>query len=151
MKVTQSCLTLCNPMDCVHRILQARILEWVAFPFSRVSSQPRDQIQVSCISGEFFISWATREAQKCSRTHSKLLNKSFFIWRFIYADVLILFWKKKKKDGLLPSPDFPSWTHSYFWTFPQAFSPMRKALDLLHLNSTLLLKSHLLRRLPRVF
>ena len=41
MHVAQSCLTLCNPMDCiVHGILQARILEWVAFPFSRGSSQP---------------------------------------------------------------------------------------------------------------
>ena len=38
----QSCLTLCNLMDyIVHAILQARILEWVAFPFSRGSSQPR--------------------------------------------------------------------------------------------------------------
>ena len=43
VKVAQSCLTLCNPMDyTVHGILQARILEWVAFPFSRGSSQPRD-------------------------------------------------------------------------------------------------------------
>ena len=48
----------------VHGILQARILEWVAFPFSRASSQPMDQTQVSHISGEFFTSWATREAQK---------------------------------------------------------------------------------------
>ena len=39
VKVTQSCLTLCDPMDyTVHRILQARILEWVFFPFSRGSS-----------------------------------------------------------------------------------------------------------------
>ena len=42
-KVAQSCLTLCDPVDyTVHGILQARILEWVAFPFSRGSSQPRD-------------------------------------------------------------------------------------------------------------
>ena len=47
----------------VHGILQARILEWVAFPFSRGSSQPRDQTQVSHIAGGFFTSWATREAQ----------------------------------------------------------------------------------------
>ena len=52
----QSCPTLCDPMDCslpdssVHGILQARILEWVAMPFSRGSSQPRNQTQVSCIS-----------------------------------------------------------------------------------------------------
>ena len=41
VKVVQLCLTLCNPMDTAHGILQARILESVAFPFSRVSSQPR--------------------------------------------------------------------------------------------------------------
>ena len=63
VKVTQSCPTLCNPMDyALHGILQARILEWVAFPFSRGSSQPRDQTQVSCTAGGFFTSWATREA-----------------------------------------------------------------------------------------
>ena len=61
-KVTQSCPTLCDPMDhTVHGILQARILEWVAVPFSRGSSQPRDQTQVSCIAGRFFTSWATRK------------------------------------------------------------------------------------------
>ena len=44
VKVAQSCLTLCDPMDYrVHGILQARILEWVTFPFTRGSSQPRDQ------------------------------------------------------------------------------------------------------------
>ena len=44
VKVAQSCPTLCDPMDyTVHAILQARILEWVAFPFSRGSFQPRDQ------------------------------------------------------------------------------------------------------------
>ena len=62
-EVTQSCLTLYDPMDyTVHGILQARILEWVAFPFSRGSSQPRNQTGVCCIAGEFFTSWAIREA-----------------------------------------------------------------------------------------
>ena len=45
----------------VHGILQARILEWVAFPFSRESSQPRDGSQVSRIAGGFFTNWAIRE------------------------------------------------------------------------------------------
>ena len=64
--VTQSCPTLCDPVDCsppgssVHGILQARILEWV--PFSRGSSKPRDWTQVSCIAGRRFNLWATREA-----------------------------------------------------------------------------------------
>ena len=48
----------------VHVILQARILKWVAIPFSRGSSQPRDQTQVSHIVGGFFTSWATKEAQE---------------------------------------------------------------------------------------
>ena len=57
VEVVQSCLTLCDPMDyTVHGILQARILEWVAIPFSRGSSQPRDQTQVSCTAGGFFTS-----------------------------------------------------------------------------------------------
>ena len=57
VKVAQSCLALCQPMDyTVHGILQARILEWVVFPFSRGSSQPRDQTQASHIAGGFFTS-----------------------------------------------------------------------------------------------
>ena len=58
--LTQSCLPLCDPMDCsppgssVHGILQARILEWVAIPFTKGSSQSRDQTRVSCTPGRFF-------------------------------------------------------------------------------------------------
>ena len=48
----------------VHGILQARILECVAIPFSRGSSPPRDRTQVSQIEGRFFTSWDTREAQQ---------------------------------------------------------------------------------------
>ena len=68
VSVTQSCLTLCDCMDCsppgssVHGVLQARILEWVAIPFSRGSSQPRDWMQASSVAGRWFTSWATREA-----------------------------------------------------------------------------------------
>ena len=58
--VAQSCLTLCDPMDCsppgssFHGILQARVLEWGAIPFARGSSQPRDHTRVFCIAGKFF-------------------------------------------------------------------------------------------------
>ena len=58
--VAQSCLTLCSTMDCslpgssVHGLLQAKILEWLAIPFSRASFWPRDQTRVSCIAGRFF-------------------------------------------------------------------------------------------------
>ena len=84
VKVTQSCPTLCDPMDyTVHGILQAGILEWVAFPFSRESSQPRDQTQVSHIAGRFFTSWATREAQRLS-----IIIMVIFKYQLLYACVL---------------------------------------------------------------
>ena len=61
----QSCPTLCDPMDfslpgsSVHGILQARILEWVAIPLSKGSSQHRDRTWVSCIAGRLFITGTT--------------------------------------------------------------------------------------------
>ena len=128
-----SCLTLCNPMDCIpprssvhgdspgkntrvgcHAVLQGifptqgsnpdlphcrqilyrlshqgspRILEWVAYPFSRGSSRPRNQTRVFCIASGFFTSWATREAHKFKANKYKLWlyltlhpNYSFFTW-----------------------------------------------------------------------
>jgi len=76
--LAQSWLALCDPMDCsppgscLHGILQARILEWVAIPFSRGSSWPRDRTQVSCIAGGFFTVWATGESWR----HYTEWNKS---------------------------------------------------------------------------
>ena len=66
-EVAQSCPILCDPMDCslpgssVHGIFKTRVLEWVAISFSRGSSQPRDQTQVSWVVGRRFTIWATRE------------------------------------------------------------------------------------------
>ena len=63
-EVTQSCPTLCDPMDCslsgssIHGIFQARVLEWIAISFSRGSSRPRNRTRVSCTAGRRF----TREA-----------------------------------------------------------------------------------------
>ena len=80
VQVTQSCLTLCDPMDyTVHGILQARILEWVAFSFYRGSSQLRDWTQVSHIAGEFFTSWATREDCVIMYVYSILINDNSLI------------------------------------------------------------------------
>ena len=65
--VAQFCPTLCDPMDCsppgssVHGILQARILDWVAIPFSWGSSWSRDQIHISCTADRFFTIWAIGE------------------------------------------------------------------------------------------
>ena len=66
--VTQSCLTLWDPTDCslpgssIHGVLQGRILEWDAMPFSSGSSQPRDRTLVSCTVGRFFTIWAWWES-----------------------------------------------------------------------------------------
>ena len=92
-KVTQSCLTLCNPMDyTVHGILQVRILEWVAFPFSGWSSQPRDQAQVSRICGiQRYIHTYThicRQTKAMMKNHFSKTNTVLF---HLYADL-------KKKD-----------------------------------------------------
>ena len=91
VKVAQSCPALCNPMDHrVHGILQARILKWVAFPFSRGSSQPRDQTQVSCIAGRFFYQLShkrsplTTEPPGNSQEHCLKL----FVGPYLWASVL---------------------------------------------------------------
>ena len=77
VKVSQSCLTPCDPMDCslpgssVLGILQGRILKWVAVPFYRGSSQPRYRIHIA---GGFFTIWATREAPLISIL---IINRSY--------------------------------------------------------------------------
>ena len=69
MDMKELCPTLCDPMDyTVYGILQAGILEWLAFPFSQGSSQPRGWTQVPRIAGRFFTSWATKEAGSNSET-----------------------------------------------------------------------------------
>ena len=73
-----------DPMDCslpgssVHGILQARILEWVAIPFSRGSFQPKDPTRVSCIAGRFFTVWVTREALFFILLFAKSGNSNFW-------------------------------------------------------------------------
>ena len=80
--VTQSCLTLCDPVDCwlpdssVHGILQARILEWVAIPFSWGSFWPRDWNWVSHIAGRFFTICATKDMNDKSNSSCKRIQFS---------------------------------------------------------------------------
>ena len=101
----QPCPTLCDPKDwsppssSVHGILQARILEWVAVPFSRRFSQPRDQTQVSLMAGIFFIVWVTREALSWQYTD---LNA----WRAKQLSPLKI--PRKKGAQLFSSPDICS-------------------------------------------
>ena len=86
---TQSHQTLCHPMDSstsgssVHGILQVRILEWVAIPFSRGSSQPRNWTGVSYIAGGYFPAWATREAPLVTNSSTSFsLTLSFTVYKF---------------------------------------------------------------------
>ena len=107
-EVAQSCLTFCNPMDCilpgssVHGIFQARVLEWTAISFSWASSRPRNQTRVSRIAGRRFTVWATREAWcnlsttgynslgywsliKTPRCYGKLITWLNFSWQLMSA------------------------------------------------------------------
>ena len=96
-KIAQSCPTICDPMHyTVHGILQARILKWVAFPFS----QPTDRIQVSLIAGRFFTSWTIREAP-------------YIWWRtpYIYSEG----WWRTWKPGMLQSMRSQSLTWLRDW------------------------------------
>ena len=77
VKVAQSLPTLCNPMDyAVCGLFQVRIQEWVAFPYSRGSSQPRDQAHVSCIADRFFTDWAIRETHNSKNWPQRKGNTS---------------------------------------------------------------------------
>ena len=79
------------PGSCVHGILQARILEWVAISFSRGSSQPRYQTQVSCIAGRFFTNLTMREALSAITTN-------------LFSPVLLFsFGSCQKTDGIFQS------------------------------------------------
>ena len=91
--VTQSCLTLYNPIDysppgsSVHGILQTRIVKWVAIPFSRGFSQSRYWIQVSHIARRFFTIWTTREAHP---SHTQTSSKPLCLPSVVFPDVCLL-------------------------------------------------------------
>ena len=98
--VAQLCPILCDPMDCsppgssVHRILQARILEWVAISFSRGSCWPRNWTQASCIAGKwFFTSWATSET---------FWNRDIWDKGYVFMS-----WVSLELSGLLLHPPSP--------------------------------------------
>ena len=85
--VTQSCPTLCNPMDyslpgsSVHGILQARILECVAMPSSRGSPQARARTWISCIAGRFFTTELPGKPQEFSASTKAILHTQKNLWR----------------------------------------------------------------------
>ena len=102
-EVTQSCPTLCDPMDCslphssIRGIFQARVLEWVAISFSRGSSWPRDWTQVSCIVGRRFNLGATREVQRSSHSMASTkichnLSPQFFFYGCLMFHEVLCTW-----------------------------------------------------------
>ena len=113
--VAQSCLTLWNSVDCslpassVCGILQARIVEWVAIPFSRGSSWPRGQTQVSCIAGRFFTIWATsplslKSSLSFNHTNDSACNTdSSMAW----AVLILPFWSSITLGNLLKLTEYP--------------------------------------------
>ena len=101
--VAQSCLTLCDPTDCsppgssVPGILQARILEWVAFPFSKGSSQPRDRTwvsRVSCIGRQVLYSLSHQGSPSSWLSHDQLSISAVSLW-WGYLPLLVI-------DGDIP-------------------------------------------------
>ena len=94
--VTQSCLTLCNPVDysppgsSIHGILQARILEWVAISFSRGSSQLGDRTRVSCIVGRCFNHWAepSRDPAKPLLADKEYSSDGGSCWKDVFLSLL---------------------------------------------------------------
>ena len=159
VKPSQLCLTLCNPMGCtVHRILQARILEWVTVPFSSGSSQHRDRTQVSRIAGGFFTSWTTRETQgwgkitltlqglaktrfirKCSNEPRRCFGSLMKVW--LNKDSLshYLIFTKGLTSPSLPSPSLyclfcfsAAWFSHMTWTSHILFSSHQGNTDTFH-------------------
>ena len=106
VRVLKSCPTLCDPMDCnllgfsVHGILQARILKWVAMPFSRESFQPRDWTHISCGScsgGRFFTTEPLRKPfPHCSQSVLAL-----------HLHNIIIFQQEEKKQILISAHGGP--------------------------------------------
>ena len=108
--VTQSCLTLCDPMDCslpgpsVHGVFQTRMLEWVAISYSRGSSQPRDRGPVSCIGRQIIYHCVTWEATiKCFFFH-------------LLVSPLESYWVA---ELLIRASKFKCW-HHFLWCLKQA-------------------------------
>ena len=134
------------PGSSIHGILQARILGWVAIPFSRGSSRPRDQTQVSCTASRFFTIWATREAFTFYHLFVRLtvhpgypLSSLGFLVPWVMAELdERLYLGGRERDGLkgcvclffspwrcLGKRSWEAWHGAQLWLFPwrQMLSP----------------------------
>ena len=145
-EVAQSCLTLCDPVDCSHGILQARILEWVTIFFSRGSSQHRDRTRVSHIGDRRFNLWATRvahwgwkvdskEGTKCQ--HKEPKEKFWYHWGLAASG------QKSPHGGLLP---LECWFRWDIWSIQNA-GPKFPCLDII-VRCPLFLGDLVIQRIP---
>ena len=116
--VAQSCPALCDPMDCsppgssVHRIFQARILEWVTISFSRESSQPGDWTQVSSIAGRLFTtvspgkpSWYIRQSQYIFQAKEEAWRRGLF-WSLAWECKM---YEKRREDPYMEACQVTQW------------------------------------------
>ena len=130
-----------TPWTVVYGILQARILEWVAFPLSRGSSQPRNQTKVSCIAGGFFTNWAIREAKTVRKTDKyaqrqlpNALSARRVIFQYKGLFPLLSFELNVNEEPVIISPNlFTSYYYTYLtcccdhiiWLLPKWVSATR--------------------------
>ena len=131
--VAQLCTTLCYPVDCsppgssVRGVLQARILEWVAIPFSRGSSQHRVQIWVSYTAGTFFMSEPPGKPRSCNSTPGHISRHIYNMKRYMHSNVccntvykqprhgsnLTVHWQMNKEDVSIIYISIHTHTHTY--------------------------------------
>ena len=139
--VAKSCPTLCDSMDCsppgssLHGILQARILEWVAIPFSRGSSWPRDWTRVSCIGTQILYHWAIWEAPTELSEISKLerpCRPTLLPGEAIWAEHLSIFllWAENSTEGVGGSKKIHQF--SFYQAFRKITFLLQKKLHELH-------------------
>ena len=114
----ESLSVMSDSLCAVHGILQVRMLEWVAVPFSRGSSQPRNQTQVSRIAGSFFTSWATRYL--CQTWTSNwcyyYLNFSFYLDFAIFSNQFFFSSRRQLRNNI-ESTAHGSFISSCLWQF----------------------------------
>ena len=131
MLVAQSCLILCDSVDCsppgssVHGILQARILEWVAIPFSRGSFQPRDQTWVSHTAGGFFTIWNTKLHVKNLEKKKNYLQYQGKNFSDLFSQTSFSVWVQRQgSSGKRGCWEEPRWVRRP-WCIPSSASPRR--------------------------
>ena len=132
LKVAQLCPTLCDPMDysrpssSVHGVLLARILEWVAIPFSRRSSRPKDWTQVSHIAGRVFTVWTTRKSPNNGRT-KHVLYKEWMKFKSPFCRWTCL--KDRKRDADAETSKWAQGEGEAGWTGRAALSSVHAVCD----------------------